>query len=328
MISTTLGRLKATVHTIFSTIVWNDSQGRARALWRIVLPLIPLLVFAVAFAALLVELALPIPALIFIAQLTLALTAFVVFAVSTRYLDRGRSIWDYGLRADRRWSLDLLAGFVIGILAVTIPSLAGIATGWYAVSTTFATNSMALWAGLGLIVMAYLCTGLWEELVYRGVLMTNAAEGLRRWFSRRNTIVVVLILQAVIFGAIHVEQWTMQAPHPAFVVTWILGGFMFGLLYILSNDLALPIGVHAAINTAEAALFSQTPPTEGGVPVLVLIEPISESILAGHGGLLMISRTLLAAILGVLWLGYARRGDLDPWTHPAMFVSETTFEES
>lgn len=63
MISTTLGRLKATVHTIFSTIVWNDSQGRARALWRIVLPLIPLLVFAAAFAALLVELALPIPAL-------------------------------------------------------------------------------------------------------------------------------------------------------------------------------------------------------------------------------------------------------------------------
>lgn len=328
MTSTTLGRLKATVHTILSTIGWNDSEGRARALWRIVLPLIPLLIFAAALGALLVERDLPIPALIFVTQLALALAAFVVFAVSTRYLDRGRSIWDYGLRADRRWSLDLFAGFVIGILAVTIPSFLGIATGWYAVSTTFATNSMALWAGLGLIVMAYLFTGFWEELVFRGVLMTNAAEGLRGWFARRNTIVVVLVLQAVIFGVIHVDQWTVQAPHPGFVVTWILGGLMFGLLYILSNDLALPIGVHAAINTAEAVLFSQTPPTEGGVPVLVLIEPISESILVGHGGLLMISRTLLAAILGTLWLWYARRGDLDPWTHPAMFVSETTLQES
>lgn len=327
VILTTLGRLKVTVHTIFSTIVWNESQGRARAPWRIVLPLIPLLVIGPAVAALLID-ALPVPALIFASQLTLAITAFVVFAVSTRYLDRGRSIWDYGLRADRRWSLDLLAGFVIGLLAVTIPSLVGIATGWYEVSTTFATNSMALWVGLGFIAIAYLCTGFWEELVFRGVLMSNAAEGLRGWFSRRNVIVAVLILQAVIFGVIHVDQWTVQAPHPAFVVTWILSGFMFGLLYLLSDDLALPIAIHAAINTAEAGLFSQTAPADGGIPVIVLIEPISQSILAGHGGILMISRIFLAAIFGVVWLWYTRQGDLDLWTHPAMFVSEPTSQET
>ncbi|AUX09878.1 CAAX protease family protein [Halalkaliarchaeum desulfuricum] len=210
------------------------------------------------------------------------------------------------------------------MLAVTIPTLVGIATGWYAVSTTFTTNSMALWTGLAVIVMAYLCTGFWEELVFRGVLMSNAAEGIRGWFSRRNVIIVVLILQAVIFGVIHVDQWTTQAPHPTFVVTWILGGFMYGLLYLLGNDLALPIGVHAAINTAEAGLFSQTAPAEGGIPVIVLIEPISQSILAGHGGILMMSRTVLAAILGILWLWYIREGSLDLWTHSAMRVSDST----
>lgn len=135
-----------------------------------------------------------------------------------------------------------------------------------------------------------------------------------------------VILQAIIFGVIHVEQWMVQAPHPAFVTTWILSGFMLGLLYLLSNDLALPIGVHAAINIAEAGQFSQTPPADGGIPVIILIEPISQSILAGHGGLLMISRTLLAAILGVLWLWYTRKEELDLWTHPAMFASTSTSE--
>lgn len=314
-------RVMVIVHSIFSTILWNDSQDSARAPWRIVLPLVPVLLIAAFVATVLVD-SVPIPALIFITQLTLALSAFVAFGVSTRYLDRGRSIWDYGIRTDRRWGLDLSAGFAIGILAVVLPSVAGIATGWYEVSTLFATHSMALWAGLGLIVLAYLCTGFWEELVFRGVLMSNAADGLQGWFGRKKVIVVVLVLQAVIFGVVHVDQWMVQAPHPAFVATWILGGLMFGLLYLLSNDLALPIGVHAAINTAEAGLVSQTAPADGGIPVLVLVEPISQSILAGHGGLLMISRTLVALLLGVLWLRYVRKGDLELWTHPALFVSE------
>ncbi|WP_259533418.1 type II CAAX endopeptidase family protein [Halalkaliarchaeum sp. AArc-CO] len=314
-------------HSIFSTILWNDSQDRARAPWRIVLPLVPVLLIAALVATVIVD-TVSIPALIFITQLTLALSAFVAFAVSTRYLDRGRSIWDYGVRTDRRWGLNLTAGFVIGILAVVFPSVVGIATGWYGVSTLFATHSMALWAGLGLIFLAYLCTGFWEELVFRGVLMSNAADGLRGWFGRKNVIVVVLVLQAIIFGLVHVDQWMVQAPHPAFVATWILGGLMFGLLYLWSNDLALPIGVHAAINTAEAGLVSQTAPADGGIPVLVLVEPISQSILAGHGGILMISRTLIALLLGVLWLRYVRKGDLVLWTHPAMVVVEQPHEET
>lgn len=110
----------------------------------------------------------------------------------------------------------------------------------------------------------------------------------------------------------------MQAPHPAFVITWILAGLVYGGLYLLSNDLALPIGVHAAINTAEAGLFSGTTPAEGGIPVIVLIEPLTGSILLGHGGLMMLSRTLLAGCLGVLWLWYSRADDLDPWSHPAV----------
>lgn len=328
MATSTLKRLMRSLQTIIptfvATVVWNDTQGRARALWRIVVPLIPLFVLFViveAVAFVLID-TLPGPALIFAVQLTVAVVVFVVFTVSTRYLDRGRSIWDYGLRADRQWGNDLLAGFLIGVIAVAIPYLIGIGTGWYEIVAVLSSGPVGLWVGLVLLIMAYLCTGFWEELVYRGVLMANAAEGLRRWLSTRNVIVGGLILQAIIFGSLHSEQWTTQASHPAFVVTWMLSGFMFGLLYLLSNDLALPIGVHAAINTAQQWLFSTAAPAESRTSVIFLVEPVSQSILFGHGGIRMISSILMAGVLGVLWLWYSREFDLTLWTHPAIFVSE------
>ena len=36
----------------------------------------------------------------FLLQITIALAALVCVASSTRYLDRARSIWDYGLKID------------------------------------------------------------------------------------------------------------------------------------------------------------------------------------------------------------------------------------
>ncbi len=309
------------LRTAVSAIVWNEFRERARAPWRIVLPLIPLFAVAGAVGAVLVD-RVSVPVLIFLMQLTLAVTAVAVFAVSTRYLDRRRSVREYGLRTDRRWAIDLLAGIGVGIAAVAVPSLAGIVTGWYEVSAVLSPGLLGLWVGLALIVAAYLCTGFWEELVFRGVLTANAAEGLRGRLSARHAIAGALVLQALVFGVAHVDQWTAQAPHPAFVLTWMLSGVVFGILYLLSDDLALPIGVHAAINAAEAGLFSETAPAESGVSVIVLIEPVSGSVLFGHGGIMMVSRVLTAGLLGVLWLRYSRESDLDPWSHPAIFVDD------
>ncbi len=307
--------------SVVASVIWTEDRTRARAPWRIVVPLIPALAIAVGVMFLVGD-ALSIPALIFVSQLTLAVTVFVLFAASTRYLDRGRSIWEYGLRFDRRWGSDLVAGFLIGIVAVAVPYVVGIAMGWFEISAVLSPGPVGLWVGVVVIILAYLCTGFWEELFFRGVLMVNAAEGLRRRLSPRSAIAGVLILQAVIFGVIHVEQWTAQAPHPAFVTTWILSGFVFGLLYLLANDLALPIGVHAAGNAAGASLFSEHPPADGGMSVIVLVDPLSQSMLLGHGGLMMISSNLIVGVLGVLWLWVSRDSGLDLWTHPAFFVGE------
>ena len=304
-----------------SAVVWNETQDRARAPWRIVVPLIPLFAIVAPIGVVLID-RLPIPVILFVSQLVLAVTAFVVFAVSTRYLDCRRSIWEYGLAVDRQWSGELIAGFAIGVVAVVAPYLLGAATGLYEVSTALSPGAVGLWLGLLLLVLGFLCTGFWEELFFRGVFMTNAAEGLRGRFSKRHAIVVALVLQAVVFGVLHVEAWATQAPHPAFVLTWILSGLVFGVLYLLSDGLALPIGVHAAVNTARDGLISEVTPAESEMAMLFFAEPVVRSPAFGHGGVMMVSQTLLAAFLGVLWVRYATDSKLDLWRHPSFFVTD------
>jgi len=232
-----------------TNLVWNETQGRVRAPWRILAPLLPILGVAIVVSTILFDRVSP-PVLITAVQVTLAVTAVAAVAVTTRYLDRRRTVWQYGLRADRRWGIDLLAGFGLAVVAVAIPHVIGIAVGWYDLSATYAAGHASFWAGMVLVVVAYLGTGVFEELYFRGVFMANAAEGLRRWLSPKPILMIVLAAQAVVFGVIHIEQWTVQAPHPAFVVTWILSGLVFGVLYLL-------IGIIVAIRISSAYV----PPT-------------------------------------------------------------------
>lgn len=303
-----------------ANLVWNETQGRVRAPWRILAPLLLILGVAIVVFTILFDRVSP-PVLITAMQVMLAVTAIAAVAVTTRHLDRRRTVWQYGLRADRRWGIDLLAGFGLAVVAVAIPYVIGIAVGWYDISATFAAGHVSFWVGMVLAVVAYLGTGIWEELYFRRVFMANAAEGLRRWLSPKLILIVVLAAQAVVFGVIHIDQWTVQAPHPAFVVTWILSGLVFGVLYLLSNDLALPIGVHGAGNAAQASLISTTAPADSGWSVLVLVEPASEAILLGHGGVMMFSTNVLMLVFGIGWLRYTREEPLELWEHPSFFVT-------
>ena len=313
-----------TIRTVLrsgTNLVWNEAQNRVRAPWRILAPVLPMLGVGVIVSTILFD-RVSVPVLITATQVTLAIAMVAALAVTTRYLDRGRTVWQYGLRADQRWVRDLLVGFALAAGAVAIPYLVGVTIGWYDVSATFVAGHVSFWAGLVLVVIAYLGTGIWEEVFFRGVFMVNVAEGIRRWLSPKRTLIVVLIVQSVIFGVIHVEQWSVQAPHPAFVATWILAGFVYGVLYLLSNDLALPIAAHAGGNAAGASLISATDPAASGWGVLVLVEPASDAILLGHGGAMMFSANVLVLAFGIGWLRYTREEPLELWDHPAFFVTE------
>lgn len=309
-----------------ATLVWSEEQDRVRAPWRILVPLIPVLLISLGVSLALGDV-LPVPAFMFVVQLTTALAALVFVAASTRYLDHGRSIWEYGLEVDRRWVKDVLAGFGIGLLGVTIPFLIGISVGWFEVAAVFDSGTSALWVGLVLIVLAYLCVGFWEELLFRGVFLTNAIEGLRGRFSPRWAVVGGLMVMALSFSVIHINQLELLR-HPAYLLTWIVSGIMFGVLYLLSGDLALPIGIHASFNTGYTVLFVRADIAGIGVfPALTRIEPAIQSPLFAYGGVIEASAFLTAGILAVLWLWYSRDSDLGLWIHPAIVISEQETRE-
>lgn len=90
-------------------------------------------------------------------------------------------------------------------------------------------------------------------------------------------------------------------------MTWILTGIVFGLLYLLSGDLAFPIGVHASLNIGLTGLFVRTDIAgSGALSAITRIEPTIQSPLFEYGGIIEGSVVLTVGILAGLWLWYSR----------------------
>lgn len=283
-------------------VLWSRARGRARTPWLILLPLVG------AFVALLLADAatsgrLPLPLAQLVVSGAAAIVAVVLVLASRRFLGARRGLAGYGLSLDRRWIRDAFAGFGIGVIGVSIPFLVGMGAGWVDVAAVLDRGVMALWPGILLYGLAMLFTGLWEELVLRGVFLTTAADGLRRWLSPRPAIAGGLVLSSVVFGLGHLEQ----ATHPALILTWVLPGVIFGIIYLLSGNLAVPIGAHAAFNITANVLFART--DVAGVDelsVLMRVDVDPSLAFLTHGGALEASAFVAVGFLALLWIRHTR----------------------
>ena len=281
------------------SIFWVRSRERARVPWLIAIPLLGAFVATSAGALVPGELALPVEALL--ASSAPAAAAVLLVAASSRWLG-GRSLADYGLAIDRRWLIDLAAGLGIGALAVSAPYLVAIGGGWARVVATFDAGDLALGTGILLYVLAMLCTGLWEELVLRGVFLCNAADGLRRWLSPHRAVAGGLALSTLVFALGHLGQAGVSAT----LLTFLLSGVVLGVVYLYSGHLALVIGAHAAFNLASNVLFARAGGPADGLSAIMRIEVDANLPLLAQGGVLEFAAFVLLGMLGLLWLRYAR----------------------
>lgn len=245
---------------------------------------------------------LPLPAVALLVIGVTAATALAIIQLSGRFLDAGRSVVDYGLAVDRAWLRDVVAGFGIGLAGVSIPVLVGLAVGWFEVTAVFDPGDLGVGTGIALIVIATLCTGVWEELLARGVILTNAAEGLQTWLSPRYAIVGGVTISALLFGVAHAGQ----PENPLFLLTWVLAGVVLGVLYVLSGNLALVIGIHWSFNVAYQAVFIRTDVNPEEFSAIFRIDLATRSPLFGFGGVVEVAAWFSVLVLGVLWLLYSR----------------------
>ncbi len=190
----------------------------------------------------------------------------------------------------------------MGLIAVSVPFLIAISAGRVEIVATFDAGDLALVTGIGLFVLAMLCTGLWEELVLRGVFLCNAADGLRRWLSPRRAVAGGLALSAIVFAVGHLAQTGVSAR----LLTFVLSGVVLGVVYLFSGDLALVIGAHAAFNIAANLLFARAGGPTDGLSVIMRVEADPGLPWLESGGLLEFTAFGLLALAGLLWLRLSR----------------------
>lgn len=240
---------------------WNAEEGRVRAFWRILLFTIVLVAFLLplAWVGSLVSFvsAANLPALI-------AMTVAMVFAA--KYLDR-RSFTSYGLLLNRNWWIDLGfglalgAGLMAGIFAIES------SLGWVTVSDRFvAPEGQSFVVALLVPLVGYISVGIYEEMMSRGYHLINMTEGFNlKGLGPRGGLWIAWILSSAIFGILH-----MFNPNASFLSSFniAVAGLLLGLGMVLTQQLAIPIGLHITWNFFQGPVFG-FPVSGGGGTVYV-----------------------------------------------------------
>ncbi|CAN5866590.1 hypothetical protein BH18ACT11_BH18ACT11_15980 [soil metagenome] len=171
-----------------------------------------------------------------------------------RFLDR-RPFSDFGFHLGAGWWLDLLFGMALGALLISAVFLVELGMGWVEIVgafETFGTKGPFTPSILLPVVMA-LCVGFSEETVFRGYQLKNAAEGLNYpALGPRGAVLLAWVLSSVFFGALHADNPNAT---PISTLNIILAGLMLGFGYVLSGELAIPIGLHITWNFFQGAVY-------------------------------------------------------------------------
>nr|WP_240148891.1 type II CAAX endopeptidase family protein [Halorubellus sp. JP-L1] len=159
-------------------------------------------------------------------------------------LDRRRYA-EFGLSVDAAWLGNFAAGTVISAAGIALSLWWGVARGHRAVDLSSAASGVdePLLVAVALLAFAlyFLLGNVYEEVVYRGIMLQNFAEGLSaRGRSPAWAVVPATAGSLLLFGAYHV-------PLRGNVVVGVdaaMVGVTFALAYLLTGDLGLPLGVH------------------------------------------------------------------------------------
>jgi membrane protease YdiL (CAAX protease family) len=158
---------------------------------------------------------------------------------------------------------------------------------------------------LGATVLAFFIIALWEDFLFRGILIREFVVGLAsRGVSQTAATSSAVVVSALLFGALHVNAGAAGLSTAVVVLQAVIGGPYFGLAYVLTGSLALPIGIHFSTNLWTTVVFGQ--PDSGFPAAFRLTRPIdlgAELIII----LFLPVGILVAAVLAWTW---ATRGEI------------------
>lgn len=150
-----------------------------------------------------------------------------------------------------------------------------------------------------------LSSGIFEELLFRGVLFRVVEEWLGSWIS--------LAVSSLVFGLVHLMNPTATLLGAIFISAE--AGILLAAAYMLTRRLWMSMGFHFAWNFTQSAVFSGT--VSGGYALPGLIKPDIDGPALLTGGVFGIEASVIAFVLctatGVVLLIMAvRRGHVVP----------------
>jgi membrane protease YdiL (CAAX protease family) len=292
---------------MLKTNFWNASEHRLRAGWRLLLQALVFIALLITVRGIFNSLGrTTVTGAVLAGSFYLAAGLGMAWLLA-RFIDR-RPFGDYGFHLSHSWWMDFGFGYVLGALMMTGIFLIEWRAGWISVRASPETSSPLIMCTVLLAsLLVYVAVGINEEFTFRGYQLRNLAEGLAgRWVSPTPAIVLALCISATAFGLSHL--WNRNAS----VVTTaniVLGGLAFGLPYVLTGELAIPLGLHISWNLCQGTVFGF--PVSGHVPIrpMIALEQGGPVLWTGgefgpEGGLLAIVATGLSVALGVLWIAW------------------------
>ena len=297
--------------------ILDEGSGRLRALWRLAIQYWAywgLVQFSLALLAAawlsagsdgqtpVVSSALPL-----VSGVVNLLAAILSVWLAGRLLDR-RPFSEFGFHLGAGWWLDLLFGMVLGALLITGLFLVELGLGWVRITGTFETyqTNAPFAVSMLLALAAFLCVGFYEEMIFRGYQLKNAAEGLNNpGLGPRRAILLAWVLSSIFFAVLHADNPNAT---PISTLNIVLAGLMLGFGYVLTGELAIPIGLHITWNTFQGTVYgfpvsgyefsgATFLATEQGGPTLW-----TGGSFGPEGGLLVPAVMLLGMSLIALWI--------------------------
>ena len=158
------------------------------------------------------------------------------YLVFVRFVERHRTIPDFGTKG---WARELGTGWVAGFILFTVViAVIALLGGYHVIGTNPATVLLVP-------IIVTTCTGFTEEILFRGIIFRLTERLLGSWLA--------LLLSAALFGAAHLSN--PNATGLAAIAIALEAGVMLGAVYMVTRRLWAAIGLHAAWNFAQGAVY-------------------------------------------------------------------------
>jgi membrane protease YdiL (CAAX protease family) len=251
------------------------------------------------------------PLLVGARSLIVLLLVGLAFFLLARWIDR-RPWRDYGFHFSAAWWRDLGFGLLLGMVLIGVVFGIEYLLGWESIQGTIENGQRGLpfWQLLVDGLIAYVLVGVREELLFRGFPIKNLAEGLHLpHISSKAAVLIPYLLISLLFGFAHAGNANATLVSS---LDLSLIGLLLGLGFILTGELAIPIGLHIAWNFAEGYVFGF--PVSGSDAHLSLLatKQAGPTVWTGgafgpEGGLMGVVAALLGVLLVYAWVRWMRR---------------------